>query len=66
MFTLTEEIKKKIEDDYNYNWELYSKQKEDTNDKNFYMGKCSGIEEVLSYLGYTTKLKYGVVRKEEE
>ena len=65
MFTLTEEIKKKIEDDYNYYSELYAKQ-EEPNDKNFYLGKCSGIEEVLSIMGYKTKIKYGVVTKEEE
>ena len=65
MFTLTEEIKKKIEDSYNYYNELYAKQ-EDKVDKNFYLGKCSGIEEVLSIMGYKTKIKYGVVTKEEE
>ena len=66
MFTLTEEIKKKIEDAYNYYSELYAEKKDDPNDKNFYLGKCSGIEEVLSIMGYKTKIKYGVVAKEEE
>lgn len=65
MFTLTEEIKKKIEDSYNYYNELYAKQ-EDKADKNYSLGKCSGIDEVLSCLGYQTKLQYSVVRKEEE
>ena len=65
MFELTEEQKKKIEESYNYYSELYSK-KEDPNDKKFYLGKCSGMEEVLSCLGYQTRLKYSVVRKEEE
>ena len=65
MFELTEEIKKKIEDDYNYYSDLYSK-KGDPTEKHYYCGKCSAIEEVLSYLGYTTKFKYIVVKKEEE
>ena len=62
---LTEEQKKEIEDSYNYYWELY-KEKEETDNKNYYAGKCSGIEEVLSIMGYKTKIKYGVVLKEEE
>ena len=63
---LTEEQKKEIEDLYNYYWELYSKQKEEDADKNLYLGKCFGIELVLSCLGYKTKMKYGVVKEEEE
>ena len=62
---LTEEQKKEIEDLYNYYWELYAKQKEGDDDKNLYLGKCYGIELVLSCLGYKTKMKYGVVLKEE-
>ena len=66
MFTLTEEIKKQIEDDYNYYWELYLKQQEEDADKKLYLGKLSGMDEVLSCLGYKTKMKYGIVTKEEE
>lgn len=65
MFTLTEEIKKQIEDLYNYYNELYS-QKEDEADKNYCLGKCAGINDVLYIMGYKTKIKYGVVEKEEE
>lgn len=65
MFTLTEEIKKKLEDDYNYYSEMQDKV-EDPNDKKYYLGKWSAITDVLSYFGYTTKLKYCVVKKEEE
>ena len=65
MFTLTEEIKKQIEDDYNYYWELYLEQKEDA-DKKLYLGKLSGMDDMLSCLGYKTKMKYGLVKKEEE
>ena len=63
---LTEEQKKEIEDLYNYYWELYLKQKEEDADKNLYLGKCIGMELVLSCLGYKTKTKYCVVLKEEE
>ena len=66
IFTLTEEIKKQIEDDYNYYWELYLKQQEEDADKKLYLGKLSGMDEVLSCLGYKTKMKYGIVTKEEE
>lgn len=66
---LTEEQKKEIEDSYNYYWELYlekqEKEEEDA-DKKFYLGKLSGMDEVLSCLGYKTKTKYGLVKKEEE
>ena len=62
----TEEQKKEIEDLYNYYWELYLKQQEEDTDKNLYLGKCIGIETVLSCLGYKTKSKYCVVLKEEE
>ena len=65
MFELTEEQKRKIEESYNYYWELYLEQKEDA-DKKLYLGKLSGMDEVLSCLGYKTKMKYGVVKKEEE
>ena len=65
MFTLTEEQKKKIEDSYNYYSKMYEKMEEPV-DKNFYLGKSSGIDEVLSCLGYKTKMKYGLVKKEEE
>ena len=65
MFELTEEIKKKIEDDYNYYSEMNTKSEEPT-DKSYYLGKWSAIADVLSYLGYTTKLRYSVVKKEEE
>ena len=65
MFELTEEQKRKIEDSYNYYWELYLEQKEDA-DKKLYLGKLSGMDEVLSCLGYKTKMKYGLVKKEEE
>ena len=65
MFTLTEEQKKEIEDLYNYYWKLYlEKQEEEDADKKFYLGKLSGMDEVLSCLGYKTKMKYGVVTKE--
>lgn len=66
MFELTEEIKKKIEDDYNYYWELYLKQQEEDADKKLYLGKLSGMDDILSCLGYKTKMKYGLVKKEEE
>ena len=63
---LTEEQKKEIEDSYNYYWELYSKQQEEDADKKLYLGKLLGMEEVLSCLGYKTKMKYGIVTKEKE
>ena len=64
---LTEEQKKEIEDSYNYYWELYlEKQEEEDADKKFYLGKLSGMDEVLYCLGYKTKTKYGLVKKEEE
>ena len=63
---LTEEQKKKIEESYNYYWELYLKQQEEDADKKLYLGKLSGMDEVLSCLGYKTKMKYGLVLKEEE
>ena len=66
MFTLTEEQKKKIEDSYNYYWELYLKQQEEDADKKLYLGKLSGMDEMLSCLGYKTKMKYVLVKKEEE
>ena len=67
MFTLTEEQKKEIEDSYNYYWELYLEKKEEEDaDKKLYLGKLSGMDEVLSCLGYKTKMKYGLVKKEEE
>lgn len=63
----TEEQKKEIEDLYNYYWELYLEKKEEEDaDKKLYLGKLSGMDEVLSCLGYKTKMKYGLVRKEEE
>ena len=65
MFTLTEEQKKKIEDSYNYYSKMYEKMEEPV-DKNFYLGKSSGMDEVLSCLGYKTKIKWCVVREEEE
>ena len=63
---LTEEQKKKIEDSYNYYWELYLKQQEEDADKKLYLGKLSAMDEMLSCLGYKTKMKYGLVKKEEE
>ena len=63
---LTEEQKKEIEDLYNYYWELYLKQKEEDTDKKLYLGKLSGMDDMLSCLGYKTKMKYGLVKKEEE
>lgn len=63
---LTEEQKKEIEDLYNYYWELYLKQKEEDTDKKLYLGKLSGMDDMLSCLGYKTKSKYCVVLKEEE
>lgn len=64
---LTEEQKKEIEDLYNYYWELYLEKKEEEDaDKKLYLGKLSGMDEVLSCLGYKTKMKYGLVKKEEE
>ena len=64
---LTEEQKKEIEDSYNYYWELYLEKKEEEDaDKKLYLGKLSGMDEVLSCLGYKTKMKYGLVKKEEE
>lgn len=65
MFELTEEQKRKIEESYNYYWELYLEQKEDA-DKKLYLGKLSGMDDMLSCLGYKTKMKYGLVKKEEE
>ena len=65
MFELTGEIREKIENVYNYYSKMYSKM-EDPNDRNFYLGKCSGMDEVLSCLGYKTEMKYGLVKKEEE
>ena len=63
---LTEEQKKEIEDLYNYYWELYLKQQEEDTDKKLYLGKLSGMDDMLSCLGYKTKMKYGIVTKEEE
>ena len=65
-YMLTEEQKKEIEDSYNYYWELYLEKKEEDADKKLYLGKLSGMDEVLSCLGYKTKMKYGLVKKEEE
>ena len=65
-YMLTEEQKKEIEDLYNYYWELYLEKKEEDADKKLYLGKLSGMDEVLSCLGYKTKMKYGLVLKEEE
>ena len=65
MFTLTEEQKKKIEELYNYYWELYLEQ-ETEECKSLYLGKCFGMESALSYLGYKFKSKYCVIPKEEE
>ena len=66
-YMLTEEQKKEIEDLYNYYWELYLEKKEEEDaDKKLYLGKLSGMDEVLSCLGYKTKMKYGLVKKEEE
>ena len=39
---------------------------EEDADKKLYLGKLSGMDEVLSCLGYKTKMKYGLVKKEEE
>ena len=66
MFELTEEQKRKIEDSYNYYWELYLKQQEEDDDKKLYSGKLLGMDNVLSCLGYKTKMKYVLVKKEEE
>ena len=64
---LTEEQKKEIENLYNYYWELYLEKKEEEDaDKKLYLGKLSGMDDVLSCLGYKTKMKYGLVKKEEE
>ena len=64
---LTEEQKREIEDLYNYYWELYLEKKEEEDaDKKLYLGKLSGMDDVLSCLGYKTKMKYGLVKKEEE
>ena len=64
---LTEEQKKEIEDSYNYYWELYLEKKEEEDaDKKLYLGKLSGMDEMLSCLGYKTKMKYCLVKKEEE
>ena len=64
---LTEEQKKEIEELYNYYWELYLEKKEEEDaDKKLYLGKLSGMDDVLSCLGYKTKMKYGLVKKEEE
>lgn len=62
---LTEEQKKEIEELYNFYNELY-KEKEDPVDQKYYIGKCSGIEDVMSRLGYKTKIMWGFVSKEEE
>ena len=63
----TEEQKKEIEELYNYYWELYLEKKEEEDaDKKLYLGKLSGMDEMLSCLGYKTKMKYGLVKKEEE
>ena len=64
---MTEEQKKEIEELYNYYWELYLEKKEEEDaDKKLYLGKLSGMDDVLSCLGYKTKMKYGLVKKEEE
>lgn len=63
---LTEEQKKEIEDSYNYYWELYLKQQEEDADKKLYLGKLLGMDDILFCLGYKTKMKYGLVKKEEE
>ena len=65
-YMLTEEQKKEIEELYNYYWELYLEKKEEDADKKLYLGKLSGMDDVLSCLGYKTKMKYGLVKKEEE
>ena len=66
-YMLTEEQKKEIEELYNYYWELYLEKKEEEDaDKKLYLGKLSGMDDVLSCLGYKTKMKYGLVKKEEE
>ena len=66
-YMFTEEQKKEIEDLYNYYWELYLEQKEEEDtDKKLYLGKLSGMDDMLSCLGYKTKMKYGIVTKEEE
>ena len=63
----TEEQKKEVEELYNYYWELYLEKKEEEDaDKKLYLGKLSGMDDVLSCLGYKTKMKYGLVKKEEE
>ena len=54
---MTEEQKKEIEDSYNYYWELYLKQQEEDADKKLYLGKLSGMDEMLSCLGYSFKPK---------
>ena len=66
MLVLTGEIREEIEKSYNYYSEMYSKMIDDPNDRNFYLGKLSGMDEVLSCLGYKAKMKYGLVTKEEE
>ena len=63
---LTEEQKRKIENLYNDYYELYLKQQEEDADKKLYLGKLSGMDEMLSCLGYKTKMKYCLVKKEEE
>ena len=65
-YMFTEEQKKEIEELYNYYWELYLEKKEEDADKKLYLGKLSGMDDVLSCLGYKTKMKYGLVKKEEE
>ena len=66
-YMFTEEQKKEIEELYNYYWELYLEKKEEEDaDKKLYIGKLSGMDDVLSCLGYKTKMKYGLVKKEEE
>ena len=65
-YMFTEEQKKEIEELYNYYWELYLEKKEEDADKKLYLGKLSGMDDVLSCLGYKTTSKYCVVLKEEE
>ena len=49
-----------------FNVGIYIRLSQEDDDKKLYLGKLSGMDEVLSCLGYKTKMKYGLVKKEEE
>ena len=60
---LTEEKRKEIEDEYNLAYKLYSESEKDE-DRKMFIGKCFGMERVLSMLGYEVKSRYIIIQKE--